>query len=226
MKINPKATTIRAKKLGVLIRGVRQALNKSIEECAELVGTTPELFEAYELGEKSPSLPELEVIAFSLGVPIEHFWGQTASLQDLFTTRQVDSAQIVSLRQRIIGVMLRQARTKTSLSPANLAELAGLPDERLELYEMGEMPIPLPELEALAAALDTPMRDFQDRAGPIGSWFIQQRILKDFQELSPELQAFVCKPVNRPYLELAQRLSEMSVEKLRSVAEGLLEITL
>ena len=41
-----------------------------------------------------------------------------------------------------------------------------------------------------------------------------------------ELQGFVCKPINRPYLELAVRLSEMSVEKLRGVAEGLLEITL
>jgi len=37
---------------------------------------------------------------------------------------------------------------------------------------------------------------------------------------------FISKPVNRPYLQLAQRLSEMSVEKLRMVAEGLLEITL
>jgi hypothetical protein len=41
-----------------------------------------------------------------------------------------------------------------------------------------------------------------------------------------ELQSFVVKPINQPYLELAQRLSEMSVEKLRAVAEGLLEITL
>jgi hypothetical protein len=47
----------------------------------------------------------------------------------------------------------------------------------------------------------------------------------DFLELSPELQAFVSKPINRPYLELAQRLSEMSVDKLRSVGEGNLEVT-
>jgi len=40
-----------------------------------------------------------------------------------------------------------------------------------------------------------------------------------------EMQVFVSKPINRPYLELAIRLSEMSVDRLRSVAEGLLEIT-
>ena len=45
-------------------------------------------------------------------------------------------------------------------------------------------------------------------------------------ELPAELQAFVSQPVNRPYLELAIKLSSMSSDKLRSVAEGLLDITL
>jgi hypothetical protein len=40
------------------------------------------------------------------------------------------------------------------------------------------------------------------------------------------MQEFACKPVNRPYLELAMKLSNMSTEKLRSVAEDLLDITL
>jgi len=41
-----------------------------------------------------------------------------------------------------------------------------------------------------------------------------------------ELQEFILKPVNQPYLELAQKLSQMSVDKMRDVAEGLLDITL
>jgi hypothetical protein len=40
------------------------------------------------------------------------------------------------------------------------------------------------------------------------------------------LQSFVSQPINRPYIELAQRLSEMPTAKLRTIAEGLLEITL
>ena len=59
----------------------------------------------------------------------------------------------------------------------------------------------------------------------VGVWANEQRNIQSYLALSPELQAFISKPVNRPYLELAQRLSEMSVEKLRAVAEGLLEIT-
>jgi hypothetical protein len=44
-------------------------------------------------------------------------------------------------------------------------------------------------------------------------------------ELPEDVREFICKPVNLPYLKLAMRLSELSVEKLRAVAEGLLEIT-
>jgi hypothetical protein len=53
----------------------------------------------------------------------------------------------------------------------------------------------------------------------------QQEEIRDFLQLPDEIQAFVCKPVNRPYLELALKLSNMSTDKLRSVAEGLLDIT-
>jgi hypothetical protein len=49
--------------------------------------------------------------------------------------------------------------------------------------------------------------------------------IKDFQNLPADIQLFVSKPVNRPYIDLAIRLSGMSVEKLRSLAEVLLEIT-
>ena len=65
-----------------------------------------------------------------------------------------------------------------------------------------------------------------DQSGPIGEWMVQQKSAEQFLELPKELQAFVCQSVNRPYLELAVKLSGMSTENLRSVAEKLLDITL
>jgi hypothetical protein len=53
-----------------------------------------------------------------------------------------------------------------------------------------------------------------------------QGAINEFLQLPNELRAFVCMPVNRPYLELARNLSQLSTDKLRSVAEGLLDITL
>ncbi len=226
MMINPLAISIRSKKLGVLIRDSRLSHNKTVGECASAIGVSPETFEDYELGEQSPSLPEAELLAFYLNMPFEHFWGATALSEGEDAPNKIDPQQLVGLRQRMIGVQIRSTRMGANLPIENIADRAGISADKLEDYEMGKKPIPLPELEALVVSLNLSIRDFQDKHSQIGQWFIQQRAIKDFLDLPPEAQAFVCKPVNRPYIELAQRLSEMSVDRLRTVAEVLLEITL
>jgi transcriptional regulator with XRE-family HTH domain len=184
------------------------------------------MIETFEIGDASPSLPELEALAFYLQVPLEQFWAREVSTAEKAGSLRFDSERLLAIRQRMIGAQVRQARFDTGLSLEELAEKSGLERDQLAIYEVGEQPIPLPELESLANALARPLRDFHDNRGPIGTWLKQQRVLQNFAELTPEMQDFLSKPINRPYLELAQRLSEMNVEKLRAVAEGLLEITL
>jgi transcriptional regulator with XRE-family HTH domain len=226
MRINPLAITLRSKKLGVLLQDARLAAGKSVEECAQAIGVSVSIFEAYEYGESSPSLPELEVLAYFLGVPLDHFWGMTAISESNSKNGEIDLHKLVGLRQRIIGTLVRQARTNANLELEVVAEAMGLTASQLDAYEMGEAPIPLPVLEQLGDYLYHPIREFQDQKGPLGSKIAEQRAVQGFLVLPADLQVFICKPVNRPYLELATRLSEMSVEKLRAVAEGLLEITL
>jgi hypothetical protein len=55
---------------------------------------------------------------------------------------------------------------------------------------------------------------------------LSEEAVQQFLEMPTELREFVALPVNRPYLELAMKLSTMSRDKLRSVAEDLLDITL
>jgi transcriptional regulator with XRE-family HTH domain len=219
------ANSIRGKKLGVLLRNARASRHRNLEECAHAIGTTPEIMQAYELGERSPSLPEIELLAYYLGLTIEHFWNQTNLLNNPDNKRPFDPKQLVSIRQRMVGVLLRKVRVQAQLSIDQLAEKTGISTENLASYEMGQ-PIPLPDLEALAQTLNVSLKEFQDLSGPVGGWFVQQRMMKNFEELPTELQDFIVKPVNRPYLELAQRLSQMDAAKLRTVAESLLEITL
>jgi transcriptional regulator with XRE-family HTH domain len=122
--------------------------------------------------------------------------------------------------------MLRQKREEADLTQKELAAETSISVSRIRRYEAGETPVPVPELEALGRTLNYPVRQFTIHSGPVGDWISEQRAIQDFLEMPPELQEFVTKPINRPYVELAQRLSEMSVDKLREVAEGLLEITL
>lgn len=190
------------------------------------MGITRGLLRAYEEGRRAPSLPEVESLAYFLNTPIEHFWGRSVASTEAAPAEPADLPQLAQLRQKIIGALLRQERTNASLSIKTLAEETGIPGARINSYELGERPIPLPELEALIGSLTVRIESFFDQSGPIGQWMAQRRAVRQFSELPPELQSFVSQPVNRPYLELAVKLSSMSSEKLRSVAEGLLDITL
>jgi transcriptional regulator with XRE-family HTH domain len=226
MFTNPTAKTLRAKKLGVLIRDARTFACRSLSECAETLGLPQAAYEAYEMGEQSPSLPELELLSYYFGVPLEHFYGNQLLERNHRFKENVDLEVLIGLRQRMVGTLIRKARKEANLSLESLSETTGVAPAVLEAYELGERPVPVPELDAIAFALGSTVKDFQDKRGPVGLWFAQEDALKAFQNLSPEMQDFVSKQVNRPYLELALRLSQLSVEKLRSVGEVLLEITL
>ncbi len=226
MSISPLARSIRAKKLGALIQDARIVSGESVETCAKWIGASLADFEAYENGELSPSLPELELLAYILDVPLGHFWEDVSLSQGDGAKGSFDTSQFTQLRRRIIGARLRQARMGRGLSLEEISANVKIDVETLSAYELGERAVPLPVLENLAGELGLSIRDLQDQHGPVGTWIRRQRAIHEFLSLPPEVQAFVGKPVNLPYLELAQRLSEMSVEKLRAVAEGLLEITL
>ncbi len=224
MTTNPIIKIIRAKKLGILIKDARQKSGKDLEECAKAMGIKPAELSAVENGERSPTLPELEILAFQLDVPLVHFW-ENQVLKPDDATSGIDPQEIKQTRQKAIGDLILQGRQAASLSIEELAGKAGLVPENLQAYEQGELPIPLPELESLAQVLNNSINDFEDHDGPVGRKFIDKRNAGEFLALPPDLREFVSRPINRPYLELAVKLSEMKVEKLRALAEGLLEIT-
>jgi len=226
MDNRPIAIAIRSKKLGVLIQSARKSSDYTLEECAEAIGVSNQKLESFESGDVSPSLPEMEALAFYLKVPLDYFWGREVVDIAQNAPKVYEKDRLMRLRNRVIGASLRQARLQSGLTTLELASSVDITEEQLNSYELGEEPIPLPELEVLANTVNRTIKDFQDNRGPIGTWIKQQRAMQHFADLSPELQDFISKPINRPYLEISQRLSEMSVDKLRAVAEGLLEITL
>ena len=217
---------IREKKLGLLIRDARMAERRSIKECADAIGIKPGLFRAYEEGRRAPSLPELETLVFYLKLPITQFWGSETRSDSSTLSESLDTVRLIALRQRMIGALLRQERNNVNMSIRHLSEKTGVSQSHLKAYELGERAIPVPELEVILTMMGSRIETFFDQSGPVGQWMNSQRASQKFLELSDEMQDFVCQPVNRPYLELAMKLSDMSREKLRSVAEGLLDITL
>jgi transcriptional regulator with XRE-family HTH domain len=212
----------RARFLGELVQTARLRAGRSREDCAQVLGVSPEAFGQMESGETSPSLPDLEILAMYLKVPMDHFWGGEQPPE----SRPVDYSGYVFLRQRIIGALLRQARIQARRSVEEVAAKANVSPSQVEAYEAGSEAIPFLQLEQIARYLDVPMTQFSDdRHGPLAQHEAEIAMQRRFGQLPPEMKAFVTEPINRTYLETAMRLSEMDVDRLRGIAEGILDIT-
>jgi len=216
--------TLRNRIIGLLLRDAREQAEKSKRECAEALGVSTGVITAYEDGRKSISLPELEVLTYVLDTSVEHFWEHDPQLAT--EEEPLPLQEVLALRHRIVGVLLRQARLETDLSQKELAEVLGCSTSRISSYEYGKRPVPLAELELLAQCLDRPMEYFLDNQdGPVGEWHRREESIRYFCELPEEVQEFISRPVNIKYLEVAMRLAEMPAGGLRDIAEGLLDIT-
>ena len=221
-----KAIELRAKKLGVLIKDARLTAGKSKKEVAEAIAATTYYINSYEMGRKSPSFPELQVLAFFLGIPLSHFWSDQIKSDDPSPNENLEINTLYDLRNQLISGRLQQARADHKLGYKKLSELSGISISRIKKYEKGEEPVPLPELESLLKVFKLTLNELLDPQYKVEKWILQENAAQDFKQLPLDMQEFVIKPVNLPYLEIARRLSEMSVDKLRDVAEGLLDITL
>lgn len=220
------AMTLRAKKLGLLLRDAREATGKGKAETGAAIGVSASTITSMEAGKRSPSLPELEFLCYYLDLPLEHFWTEDMISSEPGLLDDVHIEHSLSLRDRSVGRMLERARLSANFTPKDVREKTGISSARLKKYESGDSPTPMPELEILARMYHLTVPDFVDPGTVVGSYLLAQRAAQDFRKLPLDVQAFVSKPVNRPYLELAMKLSGMSAEGLREVAEGLLEITI
>ncbi len=218
-----KALTLRTKKIGILMMDARKTARQSEDACAGVMQVSTQEYRSFEYGESMPSLPQLEVLAFFLDIPLEHFWGNKVTSEGpLFT---LNTTALLPLRNRVIGITLRQLRQNAGISVDDFAQQVDLDPVVLNRYELGDEAIPLPLLEQLLAQLNENISIVADQHGQIGRWYKQQRTVDSIVTYPEEIQDFVAKSINEPYLELAKKLSEMDARKLRAIAEGLLEIT-
>ena len=214
---------VRSKKLGILLYDARLAAQKSVDECARALNIPTHQYLLYESGEASPTLPEIEAFAFFCNIPVNHFFGQTI-ISDKSFHHNGKTSELAQIRNRMISIQLRIARAEANLTIPELSEKTSISEDRISSYESGE-PVPLSELSVLTEAMDKDAFDLIDQKGPIGMWIKEKYSFQKFCELSEEIQQFISKPINLPYLELALKLSKMPAEELRQIAENILQIT-
>ncbi len=217
---------LRRKILGVKIRHARMRAGLSLKEVGEAVGVSAGLMSDIEFGRRDVSLPYLEILALLFSVPVIYFLSDIPLEEP---QRDFPTQQALVLRHRIIGVLLRQARTEAGRSQEQLAELLGVSAGRISSYEFGKTEIPLQELNVLADYLGVSLGYFLDQGLTPnqngGGQVASLDEVAQFTKLPKDVRQFLANPANLLYLNIAMSLSELSADTLRALAEGLLEVT-
>lgn len=216
---------VRARMVGVLLRDARVAAGRSLEACGGVVHVDAEQVERWELGDETPSLPQLELLAYYLDVPVSHFWGTSTREQSAYDIDRVQN-EYLALRNRMVGVLLRQAREGEGLTTQELAEASGIPASRIDRYELGETAAPMHELTVLANTMRRNLSYFQESSSQLGELLALRETWKHFADLPDDLRQFAANPINVGFLEIAFMLSQMPTDRLRRIGESVLNITM
>lgn len=215
---------LRGKMLGVLLRDARITALRSVPDCANLVRVDPALYEAWEFGDAVPSLPQLELLAYYLDVPVSHFWGvETLEARRRNPTSAQD--EYLNLRQRMIGALVRQAREEANLTVEALAGVTFIQTDLLQQYELGELPIPMHELSVIGSAVNRNIGYFLESSSQIGELLATRENWKHFNSLPEDLRQFAANPLNIGFIEIALAFSQMPNDKLKRIAVSMLDIT-
>ncbi len=207
-----------------LMQATRVKAGKSRQECARAIGATTGVYAAYEEARRDITLPELELFAHYLKVPVQHFFDRA----DRLTAAEppIPGEKVIELRRRIIGALLRQARTEKDRTVKDLVERLHVSTRVISDYELGRKPIPLSHLQVISDLLVVPMSYFIDEGiGPVGEQELLRSQFDKFGDLPDDVRKFVVNPTNISYLRVAQRLSDLTTEQLRNLAASILDIT-
>ncbi len=220
-----EVSELRNRILGIMVRSVRDQARASKQECAAVLGVTVNRFTSYEDGTRAMSLPELELLARYLEVPLDTFRASDSLNETVRDATLPDPELFLPLRHRIVGARLRQLRHEKDFTQANVAKLLGCSASTISDYEYGRRAVPVADLETISRGLGVTLEYFMDRDSEVGAWHQLHSEFEKFKQLSADVRGFVLKPINQSYLELAMRLSRMPAGQLRAIAEGILEIT-
>lgn len=225
--MNMDIYTLRAKKMGVMIKQIRESHDQTEGTCAQWLGLSVNDYRSIEDGETCASLPQIESLSYFMNFPSEILTALVGEMNTEVSLRPDVNQGLVDLRNKMIAIQVRQKREELGLSLDQLEEKTSIPQLDLGKYEEGLVPIPFCQLHEIVTELGIPLEQFYATQGPLKHSSTSQSTaeIKTSSALSAELEEFITKPANLPYLELAMRISKMNADKIRGIASSLLEIT-
>lgn len=211
-------------KIGFRLSKVRELCQFPIEVVSSITSLPVEKIQRLENGIESPSLPELELLSQAYQIPLPFLLGSPSSAEPHKITDPERTKAFIALRTRIIGALLKKIQLERSITTAELSEMIGIPEEEIERYESGTYPVPEPVLALFCEKMGLNLSAFLSPISTQAESAVAEQV-EEKGDLPTELAEFVSNSANRPYFELAKKISSMDTASLRAIAESLLEIT-
>jgi transcriptional regulator with XRE-family HTH domain len=219
--------SIRNRIIGILVKRARLQAGKSQQDCAEALRCSPFMFSQYEQGLRGLALPQLEVLAYVLDVPLDSLWNEDYAQAEEEEPASLPVDQLMLIRRKELAIRFRQCREAAGATQAGMGQLLGRSAYIISQYEHGRRDIPLAEMEVALEQCQGSIFDFLDTSTiPLGQADQERQTLLMINELPSDVREFVLKPTNALYLRIAILLSSLKADSLRQIAEKLLDITL
>ncbi len=213
-----QALVLERKIIGVLIRAAREKAHRTVKQVAQQLGVTSARVLQYEVGAREISLPELELLAAYVRMPIAYFLSGETRIEE--QAIPFPAPQVLRTRRAIVGAKLKQARLAAGKSARECAAAIGRAPSAMTRYERGVADIPITELELLARTVQVNLDYFvQDGAPRVKSAVPDPEA---WTRLPQELRTFILDPSSLPYLRMALKLRDLPADKLKELGEILL----
>lgn len=142
-------------KIANRLKQIRIIKQRSLHDCAKLLGISKEEYLSFEDGQNSLSLPELELLALFFEIPSELLFEESNIDLDHYSILQDNKKPIfTSLRSKMITAQLASERQNFGMSLEEMSKKTGISLEILEAYEGGCSSIPLDHLVLICDQLD------------------------------------------------------------------------
>jgi len=205
------------------IRRIRKTLQRSIHDCASILEISKEQYLGFEQGTHSLSLPDIEILAFYLGTPVNELFEDHSPREDqLSLLKDNVRFQYRQLREKMIRTKLVIELQQAELSFENIHKTTLIPLDALKAYEIGQAVIPVEHLQQISECLGKPLSIFfSDNLGLSEDLNPEQRA-DNWEQEFPEGDSVRTSEPEEPYSQLMEALKKIPKEDQAQIAKILL----
>ncbi|MDT8381184.1 MAG: helix-turn-helix transcriptional regulator [Brevefilum sp.] len=207
------------------IKKIRKLKYRSVHDCAKVLNIPKERYHHFEEGNGVLSLPELELLAIFLEVPLQSFFQDSDLELDKAALLSEEKMPIYkNLRDKIIRTKLNLEIENNGISVENLSDNTGISLQTLKSYQENGESIPFDHLTRITELLGIPINSLLQDTIESDEEFVVEKVQEQTQ-WQPEYQDGREIPVEEetPQTVLLEAVKSLSMTGQAEIAKLLLE---